>query len=141
LKKAILLFSLSCAMFFLKSDLSFAGNRMKGPASLAPIHKNYPSEYQTSSVKFVLESLIRFYASAISPADGPRSPSYPTGTAYGIQAVNQYGFFPGIFLIGDRLLHEADKHPGPEIMVFGRKRHYDPLEHNTFWWDPSVLAD
>lgn len=91
--------------------------------------------YQTNNISFVLSGFIRVYSKVISPADGARSPSYPTGSAYGYQAVKKYGFFPGIFLTADRLLHESDIHRGPYILKYGKKRYYDPLYWNTFWWE------
>jgi len=97
------------------------------------------ASYQTSTLKLVLTGMINFYSKVISPADGPRSPSYPTGSAYGRQAIEKYGFFPGVFLIGDRLMHEADRPLGPTITVYGRQRYYDPVIFNTYWWDESVL--
>ena len=92
------------------------------------------TEYRTSPVKLVWTGLIDIYARAISPADGPRSPSYPTGSAYGRQAVETHGLFLGVLLTADRLLHEADRPLGPVITVYGTKRYYDPLESNTYWW-------
>ncbi len=117
----------------------FAVNRMKSPLPSRTTQPQKPS-YQISTIPFVLTGLIRFYSAIISPADGPRSPSYPTGSIYGIQAIERYGFIPGIFLISDRLLHESDVNLGPIITVYGHPRYFDPLEANTFWWDDSVLT-
>ena len=94
---------------------------------------------ETSSVKFVLKGLVSFYSKFISPADGPRSPSYPTGSAYAQEVIEEYGFFPGVILISDRLLHESDVHIGQKIYIFGRERYYDPPENNTFWWDKASI--
>ena len=89
---------------------------------------------QQSLNQVVFGSMVQFYSNWISPLDGPRSPSYPTGSAYGLKAIQQEGFFIGILLIGDRLLHEADKHQGPIFNIYGKNRYYDPLENNIFWW-------
>lgn len=126
---------------FLNTTVVGAASGMKGPASQQSSRRIYPTDYQTSSIKLVLSGLIQFYAKVISPADGPRSPSYPTGTAYGIEAVKRYGLFPGIIIIGDRLLHESDRHLGPMIIIYGKRRYYDPPEFNTYWWDSSVLPE
>ena len=99
--------------------------------------QNRQVKYETSSVKLVWVGLMNVYARVISPADGPRSPSYPTGSAYGKQAIRTYGFFLGVLLTADRLLHEADKPQGPIIKIYGKQRFYDPLEHNTYWWHIS----
>lgn len=111
-----------------------AENLMKGPNTF-PSDIYHPPYYQTSAVKLVWKNAIDFYARFISPADGPRSPSYPTSTAYGKQAIEQYGFAVGIILIADRLFHEADLPLGPKIYIYGSSRFYDPLANNTFWWD------
>ena len=109
-------------------------DKMKSPF----IHQSTKSvklPYETSVTKMILKGLIRLYSGTISPADGPRSPSYPTGSAYGVEAIEIHGFFPGIVLIADRLIHESDVHPGVSILKYDRLRYYDPLWHNTYWWD------
>ena len=94
----------------------------------------YRSSPPTSSIKIVFSSLIQFYSYYISPADGPRSPSYPTGSAYGRQAIEQYGLFLGVILTAERLIHETDKPLGPIVTLYHYNRFYDPIESNTFWW-------
>ena len=111
-----------------------AEDRMKGPSAKLSVVTQSPY-YQTSTVKFVWKSTIHFYSSTISPADGPRSPSYPTSTVYAKQAIEQYGFFTGIILTADRLIHESDIHLGPKITFHGHRRYHDPIEANTYWWD------
>jgi hypothetical protein len=113
-------------------------DKMRAPDSLKTTDSQNPV-YQTSTVKLVLTGWIRFYSVFISPVDGPRSPSYPTGSAYGMEAINNYGFFPGIFLISERLLHESDRNLGPTLTLYGTKRYFDPLAYNTYWWDHSQL--
>lgn len=46
-----------------------------------------------------------------------------------------------MILIADRLLHEADVPQGPIIMVYNKRRYYDPVRYNTYWWDHAVLND
>ncbi len=86
---------------------------------------------------------IKLFSSVISPADGPRSPSFPTGTAYGIDAIQKHGLLAGLFLIGDRLFHEADIHKGAIIILHDKQRYFDPVESNTFWWarDPAQVEE
>ena len=109
---------------------------MRGPHFRKPIQSRF-AEHETSSTRLVWIGLIDFFRHVISPADGPRSPSYPTGSAYGKQAVETYGFFLGVVLTADRLIHEADRPFGPVITVYGKARYYDPLKNNTYWWDAS----
>lgn len=114
---------------------------MKGPPGIEEISPPGSSQlYQTSTTKLIGKGLIKAYSTFISPADGPRSPSYPTSTAYGQEAIEQHGFLIGVILIADRLLHEADIHRGPVIRLYGTDRYYDPLENNTFWWDDNCHA-
>ena len=94
-------------------------------------NRNY---LETNINKTVFGSLVLFYSRVISPADGARSLSYPTGSTYGYQAIRQEGILIGILLIGDRLFHEADQHYGAYIYLYGVKRYYDPIEDNVFWW-------
>ena len=110
-----------------------AETRMKGPFNNT--NQSYrPPNYQTSAVKLVWINTINLYSKYISPADGPRSPSYPTSTAYGKQAIEAHGFLLGIILIADRLIHESDQHLGPKIIIHGNRRYHDPVEANTYWW-------
>lgn len=128
-----ILFFITPAFF----NSTLAINKMRGPTQ----DFNKPrtsSPYQTSVVKWVWKGAIRLYSKVISPADGPRSPSYPTGSAYGRVAIERYGFLMGVLLIGDRLFHEADIHRGQKIFIFNRTRYFDPIEYNTYWWDKSV---
>jgi putative component of membrane protein insertase Oxa1/YidC/SpoIIIJ protein YidD len=110
-----------------------ARDKMKGPfpgSEKAQLTDNRP----VSTLKWAGKGAIRLFSRYISPADGPRSPSYPTSTAYGRDAIETHGFLVGVLLIADRLLHEADIHKGQKIVLYGTSRYYDPVENNTFWW-------
>lgn len=135
MKKVLSLVLLLSLLQLQTGSTVLAGEKMKGP--LKSSSSQQQPFIQTSTSHLVLNGLIQIYSKYISPADGPRSPSYPTGSAYGRQAITKYGFIPGVFLVADRLLHEADTPLGYQISVYGRQRYYDPLEHNTFWWDPQ----
>jgi len=127
------LFALSLLVF--PESLS-AEDRMKGPDSLT-IRRQVTPAPPISTLKWIGSGAIRLYSKVISPADGPRSPSYPTSTAYGREAINTHGFLMGILLTADRLLHEADIHEGPLIIHHGVSRYYDPVKYNTYWWHPE----
>ena len=100
-------------------------------------HKHTPitNPYRPiSTVRWFFGSAISFFSTVISPVDGSRCPSYPTCAAYGKQAVREEGFFWGVLLIADRLLHEAETDPRtPVIQKYGINRYYDPLDNNRFW--------
>ena len=114
-----------------------AADSMRSPFNKGSQNK-FHSEKSLSLFDLTALTTIRFFSRVISPADGPRSPSYPTGSAYGKMAIEQHGALMGILLIGDRLFHEADIHQGPLIRHYNKIRYYDPLESNTFWWEKSV---
>jgi|APSaa5957512622_1039677.scaffolds.fasta_scaffold12725_3 uncharacterized protein len=117
-----------------------AGDRMKGPFS-QPQKDRAAVKLPVSTLKWIGKGTIRLFSKYISPADGPRSPSYPTSTAYGREAIETHGFLVGVLLIADRLLHEADVHKGQKIVLYGTTRYYDPVENNTFWWDGQLGPD
>ena len=104
---------------------------MKAPLQFTPKKRNSPI---TNLNKTVFSNWVLFYSKVISPADGARSLSYPTGSAYGYQAIQEEGVLVGVLLIGDRLFHEADQHYGSYIRLYGIHRYYDPIENNVFWW-------
>ena len=119
---------------FLFISFEINANEMKSPFS----HKTNKHSVGTGDIgatKNLGVNLILFYSKILSPIEGPRSPSYPTSTAYGIEAIQHYGFFMGTILTADRLLHESDIHNGSFIIKYNRKRYNDPLESNVFWWD------
>lgn len=125
---------LAAALMLAFSSLPLsAADSMKAPPNrqAASTHRETPS----TGLAWLGDGAIRFYARYISPADGPRSPSYPTGSAYGRNAIRSYGFFIGTLLIADRLIHEADRHQGPRMVRYGVSRYYDPVRYNTYWWD------
>ncbi|MBU2643229.1 membrane protein insertion efficiency factor YidD [bacterium] len=117
-----------------------AGDRMQGPYSQTR-RKNVTVDPPTSTVKWIGKGAIRLYSETISPADGPRSPSYPTSTAYGREAIETHGFLVGILLIADRLIHEADVPRGPRIILYGTSRYDNPVKANTYWWDGQLDQD
>lgn len=121
----VLLLSLPCSLY--------AADRMKGPDARSATHSR--QEPPVSILAWFGSSAIRLYSEVISPADGPRSPSYPTSTAYGREAISRHGFFMGVLLTADRLIHESDIYHGPMIIKYGVPRYNDPVKYNTYWWE------
>jgi hypothetical protein len=75
-----------------------------------------------------------FFQRVISPVDGDRCPSYPTCSAYSIQAYEEHGAVLGTLMTVDRLFHEdSEGEFAPIIEVHGVRRIYDPLWANEFW--------
>ena len=129
--------TLAVLFFFLLPQLAFAG--MNGPkisaqnASSQNVSSQNATPLEISLPTQAAKIGIRFFQLVISPIDGPRSPSYPTGSAYGMSAVKKHGAFWGIILTADRLIHEADQPLGPIIHLHNQDRYFDPVERNDFW--------
>ena len=78
---------------------------------------------------------VRFYRHYISPVIGDRCPMYPSCSAYSIEAIKKHGFFIGIIMTADRLIHESDEmNLAPLIQIGDELRAWDPVENNDFWW-------
>ena len=78
---------------------------------------------------------LNFFSSYISKVDGDRCPMYPTCASYSRQVVRKHGFFMGIFMTADRLIHEGNEMDyAPLIQVGGSVRFYDPVHWNDYWW-------
>ncbi|HOO91454.1 MAG TPA: membrane protein insertion efficiency factor YidD [Syntrophales bacterium] len=78
---------------------------------------------------------LNFFSNYISPVDGDRCPMYPTCASYSRQAVRKHGFFLGIVMTADRLIHEGNEmDSAPLIRVDDRVRFYDPVHWNDYWW-------
>jgi hypothetical protein len=90
---------------------------------------------ETSSLTASLFQLpVVFFQRVISPVDGARCPSYPTCSAYSIQAYERHGALLGTLMTVDRLFHEASEEEfAPSIKVHGVVRIYDPVWANEFW--------
>jgi putative component of membrane protein insertase Oxa1/YidC/SpoIIIJ protein YidD len=78
--------------------------------------------------------LLSFFQEVISPVDGDRCPSYPTCSAYSMEAYGKHGALLGTLMTVDRLIHEASEGDfAPTIEIYGVKRIYDPVSANEFW--------
>jgi hypothetical protein len=113
---------------------------MHAPWGQGPTRASKPKqrvEQDTLSVgAFLFRLPIVFFQRVISPVDGDRCPSYPTCSAYSIQAYQRHGALLGTLMTVDRLFHEAsEKEFAPTIEVYGVARIYDPLSGNEFWRD------
>ena len=58
----------------------------------------------------------------------------PSCSAYGLDAVEKYGFLRGTLLTADRLYHESSiQRTAPRVRVGDRLRYWDPVEDNVMW--------
>jgi uncharacterized protein len=87
-----------------------------------------------------LATLFRDY---ISRVDGDRCPSLPSCSSYSVQAFKKHGFFMGWLLTVDRLIHEGSEEVKVSPLVYyrGRKKIFDPVENNDFWWYKKDIKD
>jgi len=96
-------------------------------------HVNLPSRFLLASVKF--------YQEYLSPVSSGHCPMYPSCSAYSIQAIQKHGFFIGIMMTADRLIHEMNEMDlTPFVDGEGRTGFYDPVENNDFWWYKKVAS-
>ena len=80
-------------------------------------------------------SCINFFSEYISRVDGDRCPMYPTCASYGRQALQKHGFFVGVVMTTDRLMHEGNEMDyAPLVKTGNRMRYYDPVAGNDYWW-------
>lgn len=79
---------------------------------------------------------VRFFQRHISPIDGDRCPMHPSCSAYSLDAFEKHGLVMGWIMTCDRLLRcgRDELSLAPRVVVDGRVRWYDPVEHNDFWW-------
>ncbi|MBU1208015.1 MAG: membrane protein insertion efficiency factor YidD [Proteobacteria bacterium] len=92
-------------------------------------------EKTPSPGEMVVQGLIGFFQTYISPVDGDRCPSYPTCSHYAFQAVRKHGALVGMVMGFGRLIHESDEiQRAPMIWINNSYRSYDPVENNDFWW-------
>lgn len=100
-----------------------------------------PEELRTRSLspdakgdQVLREIPFRFLKEVISKVDGPRCSMYPTDTQFALEASRRHGPILGLLFLVDRLFHEwSESKKAPVIVVYGKKRFYDPLDANDFW--------
>ncbi len=102
------------------------------PASRATV--KHEKKGASLPVRVALNGL-NFFSEYISKVDGDRCPMYPTCASYSRQVFRKHGFFVGIVMTADRLIHESDEMEYvPRVTVGDRVRYFDPVNENDFWW-------
>ncbi|MDP1993100.1 MAG: membrane protein insertion efficiency factor YidD [Syntrophales bacterium] len=120
------LFLLAAATPTLCSDTA-----MKGPGAMKHRHTGV-SDPETSAVKLVFLGAIDVYRSRISPIQGQRCGFYPTCSAFGRQAVSEYGALQGVIMTADRLTRcNLFKEPGADYFLLPGGRLFDPVSANA----------
>jgi putative component of membrane protein insertase Oxa1/YidC/SpoIIIJ protein YidD len=78
---------------------------------------------------------LNFFSEYISRVDGDRCPMYPTCSSYSRQVIRKHGFFMGIAMTADRLIHEGNEMDYAPLVKVGESiRYYDPVSWNDYWW-------
>ena len=104
---------------------------MKGPPA-ADVH-THPAGIDPDPSPFSLltTGAITFYRSFISPTQGPRCGFYPSCSAFGLQAVREYGPGRGVMMTTDRLTRcNLLKGPGPDYYPLPNGKLFDPVSRN-----------
>jgi putative membrane protein insertion efficiency factor len=105
---------------------------MKGPGRMTHRHAVGSPGPDTSAVKLAFLGSIDVYRNRISPIQGRRCGFYPTCSAFGHQAVSEYGALQGVMMTADRLTRcNIFKEPGPDYFLLPGGRLFDPVSVNT----------
>ena len=91
-------------------------------------HKTPPSSFMQMPAYMAL----RVYQSVISPTKGHYCPTFPSCSAYSVQAMRQYGVLQGLVMTADRLHrcgHDVQQYALVETP--GGTRYEDPVHVNT----------
>ncbi|HLQ74352.1 MAG TPA: membrane protein insertion efficiency factor YidD [Bacillota bacterium] len=81
-------------------------------------------------MKHLLIRLIKFYQKGISPYFGPSCRFYPTCSAYGIEAIQRFGAFKGVYLTVIRISKCHPFHPGGVDVVPEKKQTNDQTKES-----------
>ncbi|UCD90301.1 MAG: membrane protein insertion efficiency factor YidD [Desulfobacterales bacterium] len=112
-------------LLFLLNGNAFAGQKQK-------IEKNLT----TTEPDAVLVLPIQLYQKYLSKVDGNRCPMEPSCSTFCVTAIKKHGFLLGWIMCSDRLTRcgrDEEKISIP-IWINNKKRIYDPVHHNDFWW-------
>ena len=105
---------------------------MKGPGTMTTRHNAGGYGPETSAVKLVFLGAVDLYRNRISPIQGRRCGFYPTCSAFGRQAVSEYGVLQGVIMTADRLTRcNIFKEPGPDYFLLPGGRLFDPVSANS----------
>lgn len=129
---------------FLLSISPFSISIATGNDSFTPWNFNQLSPrsiYERITIKndsvpaYVLKNSVQLFINYISPVDGDRCQMHPTCSSYSLQVIDKHGFFIGIIMTADRLIHESNEMDYVPLMRVGNRfRYHDPVCNNDFWW-------
>lgn len=104
---------------------------MQAPTRTIHQHTHYP-EPESSVVRLVFLGAIDFYRHTISPTSGARCGFSPSCSAFGRQAVNEYGPVQGVMMTADRLTRcNFFKGPDQDYFFLPNGLLFDPVTNNA----------
>ena len=79
---------------------------------------------------------IDFFRRVLSKADGDRCSMHPSCSTYALESLRKHGALMGWVMTCDRLLRcgHDEVHLAPSVHRGQRRRAYDPVSGNDFWW-------
>ncbi len=126
------------AIFLINISGTFAGYAfgspllMQAPPKKTNIVSASVEEAETSVTRLVFIGAIDFYRQIISPTSGARCGFTPTCSAFGRQAVSQYGPVKGVMMTADRLTRcNVFKKPDQDYYLLPDGSLFDPVFYNS----------
>jgi putative component of membrane protein insertase Oxa1/YidC/SpoIIIJ protein YidD len=101
-----------------------------------------PEEARTENATPPLAHQIGFFRRVLSRADGDRCAMHPSCSTYALESLQKHGVLMGWIMASDRLLRcgHDEVRLAPSVRVGQRRRAYDPVAINDFWWSPPETA-
>lgn len=98
----------------------------------------HESESQREAADSPLLYPVYFFKRYLSAVDADRCPMVPSCSTYCIEAIHKHGLWIGWVMACDRLMRcgRDELRLSPAVWNDGRRRCYDPVHRNDFWWHP-----
>jgi putative component of membrane protein insertase Oxa1/YidC/SpoIIIJ protein YidD len=86
-----------------------------------------------------LSLMTRFYRGPLNHLSAVRygeCPMYPSDSEYSLQSLQKHGMLVGWIMAMDRLMRcgRDETRLSPEVFINGKRKTYDPVGQNDFWW-------
>jgi putative membrane protein insertion efficiency factor len=105
---------------------------MQAPTRLSHQHSVNHQEPETSVIRIVFLGAIDLYRQTISPTSGARCGFSPSCSAFGRQAVKEYGPIQGVMMTADRLTRcNFFKEPDQNYFFLPNGLLFDPVSENA----------
>jgi uncharacterized protein len=113
-----------------------------GADALAQPLSRVPTGAEADTATPPLAHQIGFFRQVLSRADGDRCAMQPSCSTYALESLKKHGALMGWIMASDRLLRcgHDEVRLAPSVRVGQRRRAYDPVANNDFWWSPTETA-